>query len=288
MTLKKLNLNNFKEYVLTPIGRLSAPVTHIIDLKQKNTEHTSDEIKRYVLENNTNVARDMTVPQKNHKKIRTVSTTDGKEFTFGQKISIETSGKLGVPLLSEASVTAAVELMTNQKISSAQTTLDSNESAITYGGGSQNVGAKQKIEVIFTLKKTLFSGMACHRKRIENIDPDNIEKVGVNYWDGDNATHLEFFYDKKTPDDIFSLIYGKKNGLSTANLFIEYKENKHGDEDYYIIPTYELFPIIHIDNNKNVYIEEDRTEFNLVIGDEIDQTINDQESGEVLHRHTFK
>ncbi|AZC27039.1 hypothetical protein [Pseudomonas sessilinigenes] len=276
MASAKLGMSEFKKWVLYEDGCLDTSTNTTIE----NLHHTTEkmiELDSDILDNsNSKTSRKMTVPQRTTRKNSSISVSSNQEFTFGQEISIEASGP-EVPL--SPSLKARLTATFGQKFSTTKTEINSVEKTITYGGGEQDVGAGKKLRISFAYKEITFSFTAKNKQLIKSMFPEDLLAVWINFWDGRKATPPVNYNDRKTPFEIFSLIYEKKDNLATANLCVHYRKNNNS----YILPTYLLRDLIEIDyKEKKVYLKGSSAVFQGAYGDSIVQTISDVVNGQVL------
>jgi len=256
------------------------------------------EIFEFPLINDTNSDLNMTVPKRIYKLVDSLSSTSGREFSFGQEFSFEA----GVKDVWKA----AGKLTFGQKINSTETNLKSTEQTVEYGGNTYPVKAGQSRTVKFIYSQETFSGKAVNRRQITDYNSSGssftkwIGAIGINYWDGKNGTAPEWYRGDQDPTklslagsratyssphlttayDVFSLINKKdSNNYSTANLLMSVPTRT----DSYTIPTYILKDKLDIDDaKKKVYIKEDETEFTGATGGQIIQQVVDNKTGETI------
>ncbi|MGQ8816609.1 hypothetical protein [Serratia sp. NA_13] len=276
-----INSNSISEFLNSELEVTDSVCTEFINIRDVGTNRV--EMDSDILDNSdkSSVDRDMTVSKHTHKISSSITVSSGTEFSFGQEISIEASGKVGLPLVTKGEVKTTAKLVAGQKFSSSRSVVKTEEKTIEYGGGVQRVKAGKILKVSFVYEESQITGTAKIKRPIKICYLERLKKVAVNYWDGESAVDKEYLSFNNTYD-IFDLIRRKKNGLSTANLFLEYRSDK------YTLPTYSIYPLIEFDDvNKIVYLKEEEADFKISIGRKIVQTISDGETGEAYYRLEF-
>ncbi|MEH7153317.1 hypothetical protein V7095_23565 [Bacillus thuringiensis] len=280
-----LNFDTFQKSVLNGDHVSTITETHFKNIKPTGTQVL--EVAQDILDNTgSSRERNMTVAKHTLKKLNSISRTSGSEFTFGQELSVEASGKAGIPLLADASLKTAFKLTFGQKITRSATALESIEHATEYGGGTQAVEAGKKLKVSYVLEQGTFSGTAVNRKQINNIDtytsdtyPSGLKLKAVKVLASPN--NLQDYYGEKTPYEIFKFA---NKFFDTSYLILEYA-NPENYNEYVVfgLPMTELRKKLDIDDeHKEVYLKENEMQFKSAYGTQITQQIIDVDSGQAL------
>ncbi|TXR68220.1 ETX/MTX2 family pore-forming toxin [Bacillus sp. AR18-7] len=308
-----MDYSELNRWVLQPWSS-SVTTTSIKNLVASET--TVETMSNFEVDNTKSSSKqDIKTPIRQFKRADTLSSTNGKEISFGQEVLVEASGKANIPLVAEASIKASLKLVAGQKFTSTNTAIHLNEETISFGGDSIPVPAGKKVRVTYLYERMKYSGIATNKKRISDSTfgqdfTANIGSVGVNYWDGKNPTEFDLYHGGlkhymdsnsvvmrvgypnfinkhlKTVYDVFSLINTTKNGIPTANLTLHYN---FVNKDSYVIPTYILKKHLEIDDNKKaVYIKESETKFEGTIGTTVSVKIEDVKDGKVLYSAPVK
>lgn len=275
-----INSNSISEFLNSELEGTDNVCTEFVNVRDVGTNRV--EMDSDILDNSkSSVDRDMTVSKHTHEKSSSITVSSGTEFSFGQEISIEASGKVGLPLVAEGEVKTTAKLVAGQKFSSSHSVVKTEGKTIEYGGGVQKVKAGEILKVSFVYEESQITGTAKIKRPMKICYLERLKKVAVNYWDGEKAVDKEYL-DFNNTYDVFNFIRRKKNGLSTANLFLEYRNDK------YTLPTYSIYPLIEFDDvNKVVYLNKEEANFKISIGKKIIQTISDGETGEAYYMLEF-
>ncbi len=276
-----INSNSVTEFLNTELEHTDSVCTEFVNVRDVGTNRV--EMDSDILDNSkSSVDRDMTVSKHTHKISNSITVSSGTEFSFGQEISIEASGKVGLPLVAEGAVKTTAKLVAGQKFSSSRSEIKTEEKTIEYGGGVQKVKAGKVLTVSFIYETSKITGTVKIKRPIKICYFERLKRVAVNYWDGVNAVDKEYL-DFNNTYDVFNFIRREKNGLSTANLFLEYSS------DRYTLPTYAIYPLIEFDHvNKVVYLKQEEANFEISLGKKIVQTILDGETGEAYSMLEFE
>lgn len=203
-----INSYSVREFLNTELETTDSVCTELINVRDVGTNRV--EMDSDVLDNrNSSVDRDMTVSKHTHKISSSITVNSGTEFSFGQEISIEASGKVGLPLVAEGVVKTTAKFVAGQKFSSSRSEVKTEEKTIEYGGGVQKVKAGTVLTVSFIYEISKIIGTAKIKRPIEICNFERLKRVAVNYWDGENVVDKEYL-DFNNTYDVFNFIRRKK------------------------------------------------------------------------------